>query len=227
MTAALEVVSRVVPDEIARDDLAILTDAERGRAESMRHDGARATFVAGRSLLRRVLGEVEGLPPLQVPLAAVSGPPRLLGPGRPWISVSHAGGLVAVAWTRIGRLGIDLEPLDRDVDRVRLAPRVFAPEERADPDATDRRPFFERWTRKEAWLKAVGTGIGVPLRELVVTSGPAPRIVAVPLGAPDPMPPERWRLGALDLGPAHVGAWCVDAGSAAVEIRVSERIASG
>jgi len=220
-----------IPSRPAARDLALLTPGEHARAASMAHDGARCAFVTGRSLLRRVLAPVLECAPLDVPLAAVDGAPRILGPDAPWVSVSHAGGRVVVGWTRSGRLGLDIEPLDRDVDRVRLGPRVFAPGELAEPDALEPRPFLCRWTRKEAWLKAVGVGIGLPLRDLDVTTDSPARLRAIPAGAPDGGPIERWRIGAFDPGPGHLGAWCVDVGPGVapgeVEVAVEVVRASG
>lgn len=222
----IELVYAPIPARALDADIAVLSAAEQSRASAMTHAGARASTVTARALLRRELGRVLGVPPQDVPLTAASGAPRLPD-DRLHVSIAHAGGLAVVGWTHLGRLGVDLEPLDRDVDRDRLAPRVFAVTELADADAMAPRPFLERWTRKEAWLKAVRVGLGVPLRALTVTTGPDPRVTAVPDGVDDATPAARWRLGTFDVDDGWIGAWCLDIGAGAPPTDVRIRAAAG
>jgi 4'-phosphopantetheinyl transferase len=224
--AVVDIVHTVIPPRARDVDFSILSAAEQTRALRMRHEGARSSTVTARALLRRELGHVLDVAPCDVPLTTASGVPRL--DGNPLhVSIAHAGGVAMVGWTRHGRLGLDVEPLDRDVDRVRLAPRVFAVSELSDPDATAPRPFLERWTRKESWLKAVGIGIGVPLRDLVVTCGPHPRVVAIPAEIADAGPVERWQIGTFDVAGTHVAAWCLDVGTPQRGVQVRIRRAAG
>ncbi len=148
---------------LTRRDMAILSDAERNRADNM-SEGARPGFVAARAGLRRLLGTTLDIEPADVPLSQEgSGPVNLDssdGKG-PYFSVSHTGAaehsFVAVAVSKQVRLGVDIEQPDREVNWMRLAERRYHFGDLAmlkvmDPRAARQR-FFELWTLKEAILK--------------------------------------------------------------------------
>lgn len=133
-----------------------------------------------RGRLRRLLGAALGLEPADVPL--VTGPqgkPRLdPSAGLPDLrfNLSHAGDQAAfvLAWSR--DVGIDLEPISHDRDLDGIAGRWFTADEarrlrELGPDHRARE-FFRLWTRKEAVLKADGTGIAAGLEQLELGPGP-------------------------------------------------------
>lgn len=100
-------------------------------------------------------------------------------------SVTHSGALVGVAVCRGGEVGLDVEESHADMD-VDSAARVALSDAElaalyARPAAERQPAFLRTWTRKEAVLKALGVGLGVPLRELEV-SGPEqpPAVLAWP-----------------------------------------------
>lgn len=136
--------------------MALLDDVERTRLSTMPPDRQRA-FTTARALLRRVVGARLGLPPSEVSLAARCD--RCAGPHGPVtvvghdleVSVSRPGPLVAVAVGSGGRLGVDVE----EVDRVARAPlgRVLPVAGASDDDVA------RSWVRREAALKAVGAGL--------------------------------------------------------------------
>ncbi|MFE0171839.1 4'-phosphopantetheinyl transferase family protein [Streptomyces sp. NPDC059002] len=91
------------------------------------------------------------------------GRPRLSGAGRGMhISLSHGRGVAAVAMTRAGPVGVDVETV-RPLPALRLARRWFTPEEaawlRALPERRRPAAYFWLWTHKEAMGKALGTGL--------------------------------------------------------------------
>jgi 4'-phosphopantetheinyl transferase len=116
------------------------------------------------------------------------------------VSVSHSADRVAVALTRLGPVGVDVEEIG-DLDPDELAPLVLGPGERAEAS----REFFTYWTRKEAAVKATGDGLRVPLRDVRV-SGPheAARLISYP-GRPG------WEMTLTDLRPGigYAGALAV------------------
>ncbi|MDQ0581090.1 4'-phosphopantetheinyl transferase family protein [Streptomyces rishiriensis] len=187
--------------EDARPGLRTLLDpVEHARYESTVDPAGRGRFLVGCALSRLVLGELLGLPPAEVPLRRVC--PRCGGPhgkvhlhraplsdGPPAtpplhdlsFSVTHSGALIGVAVCRGGEVGLDVEESHADVDVDSAARAALSDSELtalyARP-ATERQPAFLRtWTRKEAVLKALGVGLGVPLRELEVSAPEQPPAV--------------------------------------------------
>lgn len=160
-------------------DLALLSTSERARVDRARSTRAKASIVVTRARARRVLGELLDVPPRQIRLGRAAcpccgtpeqGPPVVLHPGtRLRISLSHTTGCAALAVCE-GPVGVDVEerrPLPTDT----LAPSTLTPAEAKHLAAASAGPerdaaFLRCWTRKEAVLKAVGTGITSDLTAL-------------------------------------------------------------
>ena len=156
-------------DRTARE-IPTLTGAERGVADSIGSERARARYVAGRTLLRRRLGRLLGCEPLAVDIVeGPDGKPVLAEPVLAF-NVSHAGDLIVIAICRPRRLGVDVEQIRPDVDLHAVTEELF---ETTDRDVVMRaaategvRAFFRYWTRYEALVKARGDGLVLPLRGL-------------------------------------------------------------
>ncbi|ADB50878.1 4'-phosphopantetheinyl transferase family protein [Conexibacter woesei] len=162
----------------------LLDDDERARRERFSRDADRSRFTVAAALLRVVAGELIGCDPRAVAIdrtcvrcGAQHGRPRIAG-GALEASVSHSGDYAAVAVTRAGPVGVDVERI-RPLDHGALADDVCAPQER---DAvTGLSAFHVLWTRKESALKATGAGLTLPLEEVVVTAPTEPpRLLALP-----------------------------------------------
>ena len=96
--------------------------------------------------------------------------------------VSHSHELAVYAFTRGSPIGVDVECIRPMPNAAELLERFFSPEEvqqwRQMPAERQLRAFFQGWTRKEAWLKAVGSGLSFPLNQFCVTlDGPGPRAI--------------------------------------------------
>ena len=177
-------------DPACRAELtAVLDDAERARIARFATPTLRARHAVARGALRRVLAGCLGCGAREVRFAVEKqGKPVLdpwHGPARPAFNLSHAGGhaLIAVAGPDT-RIGVDLEPLDRDIDVASLAAMILPPEQAPDllarPEPARTRSFLRIWTRKEAYLKATGTGLTVPPDRVVARDGaaaPGPLVV--------------------------------------------------
>ncbi|HET7291827.1 MAG TPA: 4'-phosphopantetheinyl transferase superfamily protein [Vicinamibacteria bacterium] len=162
MEARVEVVEASLEDVLSSLDAHTLLDGdERARAARFRNAEARDRFLAGRGLLRALLGERLGRPPGAVRLRLeANGRPVLADPdARVRFSVSHAGDRVVVALADRD-VGVDIERLRPLPDALDLARRFFAAGEVAvlASEPLDRRAdvFLVLWTRKEALLKARG-----------------------------------------------------------------------
>jgi 4'-phosphopantetheinyl transferase len=148
-----------------------LPTAERERAARLRRPRDRARWIAARGALRRVLGHYLGQDPARIELGLGDhGKPALADPlAALRFNLSHSGGIALLAVTPDCEVGIDVEERREGRDFARLAEigldaasqdavRGAAPEHRA-------AAFYAAWVRREAVVKCVGTGLGMPLPE--------------------------------------------------------------
>jgi 4'-phosphopantetheinyl transferase len=161
----------------------LLSADELERAERFHFARDRRRFVVGRGILRALLGAYLDTAPEAVQLRyGASGKPALAdGPLR--FNLSHSGAVALFAFTTEGEVGVDVEELLPQPDARRLADHFFSPAEvatlRAVPAAALDRGFLECWTRKEAFVKARGDGLSLPLDAFDVTFGPGRRCALV------------------------------------------------
>jgi 4'-phosphopantetheinyl transferase len=165
---------------------AMLSEEERQREQRFHFQADRQSYLAAHAVTRGVLGRLLGTRPSA--LGFVAGPrgrPELAYPAsRPPLrfNLSHTRGMVACAVALEHDVGVDVELIERRVEIDHLARSVFSEDERADLARVDgeaqRQRFFELWTLKEAYIKAVGHGLGLPLRAITLSfeAGRAPRI---------------------------------------------------
>jgi 4'-phosphopantetheinyl transferase len=188
--------------------LATLSDAERKRASGFARLQDRVRFVETRYALRKLLGERLGCAPAEVKI--VFGPhekPELAPPRTCHFNLAHSRerGLIAIAPTPVG---VDVEWIDTGIDWPPLATRVLHPEERAVLDAMgsdDRvRGFFTHWARKEAVLKALGTGFYTESRSFAVPLGSV--TIAAPASGGLPGPPAQLHVSSIELDPDYCAA---------------------
>ncbi|HUB41305.1 MAG TPA: 4'-phosphopantetheinyl transferase superfamily protein [Streptosporangiaceae bacterium] len=164
-------------------DAGLLDSSEQARARGYLLADARDRFLFGALLLRTAAGHHLGVRPADVPVdrtcqwcESQHGRPVLAGTGL-HASVSHSGGVVAVAITRAGPVGVDVEA-GRAIDVSAVADSVCTTAERA--SVTGLGDFYAYWTRKEAILKATGDGLRRPMTDLSITPpGSAPVLLAL------------------------------------------------
>jgi 4'-phosphopantetheinyl transferase len=194
----------------------VLSPEELARAARFHREVHRSAFLTTHTALREVLGAALGRDPARLSFAAgPHGKPELVLPaGDPALhfNLSDTEGLGLLAVSCEGPLGVDVERHREDRSLLDVAERFFSPAElcalRA-VDAEGRLQAFHRiWTRKEAFLKALGLGLARELDSFDVSHEPgaAARLVAT---RPDPAEAARWRLLDLDVGPDHSAALAV------------------
>ena len=165
---------------------AALPAAERERAARFRFDIHRERWLAARGALRHVLGSVLEVAPEVIEFEyGEHGKPSLKG-GGPFFNLSHSANRAVIGVSREAELGVDVERINPDRSRPEIAERFFAPLEIRELASLSgdayAHAFFQIWARKEAVLKAVGTGIGGGLSSFAVPLGPMP----VPIHIPSP-----------------------------------------
>jgi 4'-phosphopantetheinyl transferase len=167
----------------------VLSDDELARASKFVFDRDRHRYIQSRYCLRRLLGSYLRLVPAHVPIAIdANGKPKLDMNETLAFNLSHCRdrGVLAVARAGAGaRVGVDIEWCNPETDVAAIAETVFSDDEiaalKALPQGEKRAAFFRCWTRKEAYLKAIGFGFATEARNVSV--GVSPEALAVPGGA--------------------------------------------
>ncbi len=159
---------------------ACLDAGERERAGRFHFAADRAAYVAAHALTRALLSQYAPRAPQDWRFAVGPyGRPEILPEaGDPPLrfNLSHNRGLVAVAVTHARDIGIDAEAVDAARLTLDLAAHTFAPAEvaqvRALPEAARTEALFAFWTLKEAYIKAVGRGLSLPLDSFAFSLAP-------------------------------------------------------
>lgn len=191
----------------------LLSGDERQRAQRFRFERDRRRFVVGRGLLRILLARYLRCPPHAVRLSySAHGKPAVVEPATLLafnLAHSHELALYAFAWGR--RVGVDVERMRSDLADEQIAQRFFAPGEvaalRCVPPHERTAAFFRCWTRKEAFVKARGEGLSLPLDQFEVSLDPDQ---ATLLCTAPPEEALRWRLQPLFPDPAYAAALAVE-----------------
>lgn len=207
------------PPEVLRRVEAHLSAAERERAARFRFAEHREAFVAGRGAQREILSRYTGAAPAAIAYReSAHGKLSLAGAAAESgirFNVSNAGELALVALARERELGVDLEKLKPMPDGLDIARRFFSePENRvfaALDEAVRELAFFRCWTRKEAYIKAVGEGLSMPLDRFDVAFAPGEDACLLATRG-DPAEAARWRMTGVEPGPGYVGALAVEGG---------------
>ena len=207
-----------VPDE-ARLPVSwpeLLTTEEQARVSRQHFAVDARRSLTSRACLRLLLGHYLGLPPLRIVLGTTAeGKPTLVGPVGPdsiEFNLSHSAEWIVVGFSRGSPLGIDIEHC-RDLDFDELVAGFFSPIERkawtAVPSIGRREAFFAAWTRKEAYLKALGVGFSKPLDSFAVTfeAGAGGKLVWC---SDNPHAPQNWRIVSINPAFSYTGALALD-----------------
>jgi 4'-phosphopantetheinyl transferase len=196
---------------------AVLSADEQEKADRFHFALDRMRHVVGRGVLRTILARCTEVSAEQLCFNYnPSGKPHLTNGSNeapPQFNLSHSGELILIALT-IGRaVGVDVERLRTDIEVERIAASFFSPNERlalrSVPVHLRFDAFFDCWTRKEAYIKAVGHGLSLPLDQFDVSfvPGQEPALLAT---RPDPDEARRWSIQALDVGPDYRAAVAVE-----------------
>ncbi|WP_068308705.1 4'-phosphopantetheinyl transferase family protein [Aliiruegeria sabulilitoris] len=183
----------------------LLSDDEQARAARFRRASDRVHFEAAHGRLREILSLYCDRPPDALHFETCENRKPFL-PGGPEFNLSHAAGWAALV--------IDDEPVGVDIERFRtvepgIAERFFSPAEVAALDALPLEEreggFFRCWTRKEAFVKAIGTGLTIPLESFDVSLSPEPFPTRVTIRLPE-MAAQNWMITPFELATDFPGA---------------------
>jgi 4'-phosphopantetheinyl transferase len=197
-------------DNFARA-LSWLSEEETARAERFRFDRHRRAFVIGRAALRALLARYLGLEAAAIQFVhGPQGKPALADPSCSLrFNASNSGSLAAYAFTTGCEIGVDVEQHRPLYDFESIADRFFSPEETAEllnlPPTEKTAGFFNCWTRKEAFIKAMGGGLSIPLDSFRVTLQPGVPARMVSLDGSEEAA-RGWTLHHFDPAPDYAGA---------------------
>jgi 4'-phosphopantetheinyl transferase len=193
----------------------ILSEDERERAARFHFPRDREYFTATRALLRMILGSYAGCDPRQ-PVFRYSDKdkPSLSSDcgNQVEFNVSHSGTTALLAFARGRALGVDVERIREDFDHEAIARRFFSVHEARQLAALAPSEryygFFRCWTRKESYIKAIGTGLSLPLDQFDVSLKPGDANALLST-RPDSTEAARWSLQDIPAGDGYVAALCV------------------
>ncbi|HET9532443.1 MAG TPA: 4'-phosphopantetheinyl transferase superfamily protein [Blastocatellia bacterium] len=204
--------------EAARERLlGTLSPDERSRAGRFRFQKDRDHFIAGRGTLRSILSLYLRAEPSRLSFRSTYyGKLYLDGElARSGIrfNLSHSHGLALYAVTSDREIGIDLEYIRSEVAAEQIAERFFSAREvkklRSLPEASQAEAFFNCWTRKEAFIKARGEGLSLPLEKFDVSLAPGEPAALLETRIDDETA-SRWEIRDLPAGPAYKAALAVE-----------------
>lgn len=212
-----------LPDALAEPRLlaayeALLAPEERVRRDRYRFEKSRREYLFTRALVRSTLSLYAPVPPAAWTFRhnaygrpEIDGPMRTAHPPHPEhaalrFNLSNTDGLIACAVTLDRDLGVDVEDTERPGETVSIADGFFARPEiaalRALPEGRQRSRFFDYWTLKEAYIKARGMGLAIPLDQfwLLLDDGPRIRVGFDPALGDDAA---TWQFEQFAISPKH------------------------
>jgi 4'-phosphopantetheinyl transferase len=199
----------------ALDQLLSADETERARRFHFEKD--RRHFILARGTLRRLIGRyLEATPESIRFIYQEYGKPQLVDSVYPTLkfNVAHSGSLAVFAFTRLSEIGVDLEQIKPELAGEDIARRFFSESEVASLDALPEREralaFYNCWTRKEAFIKAKGLGLSLPLDQFDVSLIPGHEATLLRT-AWDEAEAERWCIKSLDVSEGYVGALAIEA----------------
>jgi 4'-phosphopantetheinyl transferase len=167
-------------------DRTFLSEDEIARADRFLVEAPRRCFITARAMLRQLLGDATGLDPRDIQFShGQNGKPFLANASDPpvFFNLSHSGSFVVAALCHDRELGVDVEIVRPMKSAQRLAERFFSESEARELEKIEEhdRAFFHLWTCKEAYLKAIGTGLTIPLRSVEISDfrQDPPRILSI------------------------------------------------
>ena len=203
------------PADVVQQFRSTLEDHEIVRADRFHFEKDRKAFAVSRGFLRHVLGRYLTTKPEALRFSyGPYGKPALNGEHKESslrFNMSHSRGVGLVAISEGREVGVDVEYVRADFATEEIAQRFFSPREvaafNALPSAQRVAAFFRCWTRKEAYIKAVGRGLSQALDGFDVTLAPdaAPALLRA-----DDDDVSRWSLSDIDVAGDYAAAVMIE-----------------
>jgi len=206
-------ISDFAPDSVRWME-SILSAEEIKRADRFHFQADRHRFVVSHTSLRDILSRYLYRSPQDIEFATGEhGKPVIFPQSQLDFNLSHSGDFALIAIAQGRKVGVDVEKHRVDMEYEKIAQRFFSDKEKSElrelPDDQKITGFFNCWTRKEAYIKAHGLGLLLPLEDFDVLI--APNEPAVLLATrPDSEEASRWTLLSLHVSSDHTGAVSIE-----------------
>jgi 4'-phosphopantetheinyl transferase len=207
-----------LPADVVTEYERLITPVERERYLAFRFERHRYSFLLTRALVRLVLSSYTGVSPAAWRFRLGShGKPEIESPAPSLplsFNLSNTDGMVVCLVARDVAVGVDVEHSERDGELSSIAEHFFSPREvsslrEVGPERLKER-FFAYWTLKEAYIKAHGLGLAIPLDQFSFVLDKPIRIETDPRLNDDP---SCWQFGRVPLDGPHALAYAIQRGA--------------
>jgi 4'-phosphopantetheinyl transferase len=190
-----------------------LSPEEAERAARFYFQADRDRFIVSHTSLRQILARYLQCDPGQLRFFVNEYRKPFLDRGRLEFNLSHSGDFALIAIGRARKVGVDVERIRTDFETEEIGRRFFSQSEMSElqslPADQRKRAFFSCWTRKEAYIKAQGMGLTLPLDSFDVSLSPGQPAV-LRATRPDSEEAARWTLLSLNVGSDYAAAVAVE-----------------
>jgi 4'-phosphopantetheinyl transferase len=206
----------------------ILSAEERDRADRFHFEKDRHQFIESRATLRLLLSQYLNVAPEGIAYSlSAHGKPRLSDSDLRF-NLSRRDGLALIAFAKGREIGVDVELIRPDLDLWEIAEVSFSESERETlkglPQADQVAGFYNCWTRKEAFIKAIGEGFSFPLKQFDVSLAPGDpaKLLSIrrdPISLEAKDEADRWTLQEIPVPEGYAAALAFEAPAAEVTCR--------
>jgi 4'-phosphopantetheinyl transferase len=200
----------------------LLSPLEHERAGKFAFERDRRRFIISHGRMRKIIGRHIGANPRKLTFStAPHGKPFLTGGKGPFFNLSHSHDLACLALSDDFELGLDVEKADQapreNIEQFFSAREIKELSRLKGDEKTE--GFFNCWTRKEAFIKALGHGLFMPLDSFSVSLAPGQPARLLHMDG-DHEAPDKWRIFSFEPAPNHIGALAVSCTHADCRIQI-------
>lgn len=168
-----------IPLDTELDDISALEsllDSKELERYNKLHPRHKHRYLISHAACRNILEKYTSIPAEKIVFITNNfGKPGIKQTPPVYFNLSHSHDMAALAISSHSNIGIDIEYLKKKPSWLKLARRFFSNDEvnflQSQPETRQLTQFFQIWTRKEAYIKAIGTGLNTPLSSFTVVSG--------------------------------------------------------
>jgi len=194
--------------------LKFLSADEKARAQEFRFAEDSRNFIVARGILRSLIGKYLDINPTEISFQySKFGKPSIAGNNFLQFNISHSQNIALLAFTNKFNIGVDVEFVNPNIEIKDIAERFFSTNEIMNlfglPEKEQALGFFNCWTRKEAFIKAVGEGLSFPLNNFEVSLEPNQQAKLLATHW-DPKAVSKWSMHSILPGANFVGCLVIE-----------------